>query len=188
MDKETIILGSGDLYTVEFAGAIPADEEIEKEENKLGYVKNGCSIEYKSEYYTAKDDKGIVDKTKLTTEEVTLKSGIITPCELFDKICNTARKSKTGKRTTYKIGGLKSQNGKRYVVRFVYKDEEDGDIRVTIVGNNQTGFTLAFAIDQETIVDVEFKALAADKEGTLLIFDMDEPAGSSEPSPTPQSE
>ena len=48
--------------------------------------------------------------------------------------------------------------GKKYVIHFVHKDETDGDIRVTIVGNNQAGFSFAFAKDKETVIDAEFKA------------------------------
>ena len=39
-----------------------------------------------------------------------------------------------------------------------------------IVGNNQAGFSLAFAKDKETVIDAEFKALAQDKEGTLITY------------------
>ena len=38
------------------------------------------------------------------------------------------------------------------------------------VGNNQNGFTLAFAKDQETVIDAEFKALAQDDDGTLIMY------------------
>ena len=60
--------------------------------------------------------------------------------------------------------------GKRYVIHFVHKDNVDGDIRVTIVGNNQAGFTIAFAKDSETVIDAEFKAQPMDKEGTLITY------------------
>ena len=45
MNKESIVLGSGDLYCTDFLGTdkeIPADEEIEKEENRLGHIKAGA--------------------------------------------------------------------------------------------------------------------------------------------------
>ena len=61
MNKESIVLGSGDLYCTDFLGTdkeIPADEEIEKEENRLGHIKGGAEIEYKPEFYEAKDDMG----------------------------------------------------------------------------------------------------------------------------------
>ena len=38
-NSEEIILGSGDLYIVEFTGEIPEDTAIEKEENRAGNIK-----------------------------------------------------------------------------------------------------------------------------------------------------
>ena len=65
MDKESIVLGSGDLYCTDFQGtneAIPDDAVIETEDNRLGHIKGGAEIEYAPEFYEAKDDmplKGI---------------------------------------------------------------------------------------------------------------------------------
>ena len=53
---------------------------------------------------------------------------------------------------------------------FHHEDKIDGDIWVMIVGNNQAGFTLAFAKDKETVVDAEFTCLPMDKEGTLIQY------------------
>lgn len=42
MDKESIVLGSGDLYCTDFQGtneAIPDDTVIETEDNRLGHIK-----------------------------------------------------------------------------------------------------------------------------------------------------
>ena len=71
-------------------------------------------------------------------------------------------------------------DGKRYVIHFVHADEQDGDVRITIVGNNQAGFTIAFAKDSETVIDAEFKAQPMDKEGTLITYqeEMDATAAS----------
>lgn len=57
------------------------------------------------------------------------------------------------------------------MIHFVHKDETDGDIRVTIVGNNQAGFSFAFAKDKETVIDAEFKAAPQDSEGTLILYE-----------------
>ena len=75
-----------------------------------------------------------------------------------------------GKRTV-KIGGRANDNGKSYVLHFVHKDATDGDVRVTIVGKNQAGFSLAFAKDKETVVDAEFKAQPHDSDGTLIRYE-----------------
>ena len=44
MDKESIVLGSGDLYCTDFEGTdkeIPADSVIETEDNRLGHSEGG---------------------------------------------------------------------------------------------------------------------------------------------------
>lgn len=179
MDGERIVLGSGYLYISEFDSktkAIPTNEEIEKDENLLGLIQGGAEVTYKPSYYEAKDDMGKVSKTILTEEEATLKSGIMTWCgKTLEKLCETARviEDKIKKIRTVKIGGVGNATGKKYVIHFVHKDETDGDIRVTIVGNNQAGFSFAFAKDKETVIDAEFKAAPQDKEGTLILYEED---------------
>ena len=69
--------------------------------------------------------------------------------------------------------GIGNADGKKYILHFVHKDPADGDVRVTIVGNNQAGFTIAFAKDSETVIDAEFKAQPMDKEGTLILYEED---------------
>ncbi|MCH5340057.1 MAG: SRPBCC family protein [Acetatifactor sp.] len=178
MNKESIVLGSGDLYCTDFEGTdteLPSNEEIEKEENRLGYIKGGASIEYKPSFYEAKDDMGKVAKVILTEEEATLKSGIMTWCgTTLEKLCSTARVDESkGNKRIVKIGGAGNATGKKYVLHFVHKDDQDGDIRVTVVGNNRAGFTIAFAKDSETVIDAEFKAQPQDKEGTLIRYEED---------------
>ena len=179
MDGERIVLGSGYLYISEFDSktkGIPTNEEIEKDENLLGLIQGGAEVTYKPSYYEAKDDMGKVSKTILTEEEATLKSGIMTWCgKTLEKLCETARviEDKVQKIRTVKIGGVGNATGKKYVIHFVHKDETDGDIRVTIVGNNQAGFSFAFAKDKETVIDAEFKAAPQDKEGTLILYEED---------------
>ena len=63
MNKESIVLGSGDLYCTEFMGtnaALPSNEVLETEENRLGHIKGGAEIEYAPSFYEAKDDMGKV--------------------------------------------------------------------------------------------------------------------------------
>lgn len=174
MNNKSIVLGSGDLYCREFTGEIPPNEELEKEENRLGHIKGGASIEYKPSFYEAKDDMGKVTKVIVTEEETTLKSGIMTWCgTTLEKMCATARvsESQDKKKRIVKIGGVGNARNKKHILHFVHKDDEDGDIRVTIVGNNQAGFTIAFAKDSETVIDAEFKAQPQDAEGTLILYE-----------------
>lgn len=178
MDNERIILGSGYMHLKVFSGALPTVEEICTEENLFSYISGGATLEYKPENYEAKDDMAKVSKVILTTEEVLLKSGLMTFCgNTLEKLCDTARVSyveKSGaksKRRIVKVGGISNQKGTKYVICFHHVDKVDGDIWVMIVGNNQAGFSLAFAKDKETIVDAEFKAQPHDSEGTLIHYE-----------------
>lgn len=173
---EKIVLGSGKLYIDDFNKDISEDSVLEVEEKLLGLIQGGATLEYKPKYYEASDDLGLITKVILTEEEVTLKSGLMTWCgKTLQKLCSTARiTEKDGKRTV-KIGGLNNQDGKKYVLRFVHQDAQDGDIRITIVGNNQSGFTFKFAKDKETVMNAEFKAMPMDNDGTKIIYEEDIP-------------
>lgn len=174
--KETITLGSGKLYSIEYTGTIPTNTEIEKAENILGYIQKGASLDYKPEFYEAEDDLGIVKKQILTKEEVTFKSGILTwNAETLKRLVATGRVTEDTESATrtIKIGGINNNDGKQYIFHFVHEDKKDGNVRITIVGQNTAGFSLAFAKDAETVIDAEIKALPNDDEGTLIIFQED---------------
>jgi hypothetical protein len=174
---EKIVLGSGKLYIDEFVGnVIPTNVLLEVEANLLGLIQGGATVEYKPSFYEAKDDLGLVSKTILTDEEIILKSGVMTwNGNTLTKLCATARVVEAAGKRTVKIGGVGMQDGKQYVIRFVHKDAVDGDIRLTIVGTNQAGFSFQFMKDKETIVDTEFKAAPMDSEGTKIIYEEDIP-------------
>lgn len=173
---EKIVLGSGKLYVDEFDTTIPTDLLLEVEANLLGLIEGGATLEYKPKFYEATDDLGLVSKTILTEEEVTFKSGVMTWCgKTLAKLCATARVTEAAGKRTVKIGGISNQDGKKYVIRFVHVDDLDGDIRITIVGNNQAGFKFAFVKDKTTVVDAEFKAMPMDNEGTKIIYQEDIP-------------
>ncbi|MDD2952495.1 MAG: hypothetical protein PHC95_04940 [Parabacteroides sp.] len=169
-EKESIVLGSGKLYYMEFTGEIPTNATIEVEANRLGYISGGATLEYKPTYYKCKDDLGLVSKTKITEEEATLKAGILTfNGKKLTVLCNTGRVTEADGIRTVKIGGTDNDDGKKYVLHFVH-DDPDGKIRVTIVGVNEAGFSLAFQKDKETVIDAEFACQAMDSEGTLIIY------------------
>lgn len=174
VSEDKIVLGSGKLYCVEFAGAIPENSVVEAEANLLGLIQGGAVLEYKPTFYSAKDDLGLAEKTILTEEEATLKSGIMTWCgKTLKKLCTTARVTEDSAKKTriVKVGGLKNQDGKKYLLRFVHNDRIDGDIRISVVGRNEAGFSIAFAKDKETVIDAEFKAQPHDEEGTLIKYE-----------------
>ena len=167
-----IILGSGNLYMAEFTGnTVPDIETICVEGNHAGYIQGGATLEYKPTFYTAKDDLGYCEKQIITEEEAILKSGIMTfNAETLKRLSATGRVTEDDTTRTLLIGGIANADGKKYVICFHHADPVDGDIWIVIVGQNQSGFSLAFAKDKESIVDAEFKALSQDNEGTLIRY------------------
>ena len=170
-NKDVIVLGSGDVYIKEFVDEVPEVSALLVEDNRLGYISGGATLEYKPSFYEAKDDKGVVTKTIITDEEVTFKTGVLTfNGKTLDKLCDTGRVEETATQRIVKIGGTGNRKGKYYVILFHYSDPVDGDIDLLIVGQNQAGFSLAFAKDKETVIDAEFKAKPMDSEGTLIKY------------------
>lgn len=166
-----ITLGSGKLYLMEFTDSVPETAAITVADNLLGYIQGGATLEYKPTFYDAKDDLGYCIKTIITEEEATLKSGIMTfNGKTLDKLCDTARVTEAKGLRTVKFGGVGNAKRAKYLICFHHEDPIDGDIWVIIVGNNQAGFSLAFAKDKETVIDAEFKALPQDNEGTLIKY------------------
>lgn len=178
-EAERIILGSGYIHVKTYTKgeAIPNPEDFCKDNTLFAYIKGGATIEYKPEFYEAKDDMGKVAKTVVTDEEATLKSGIMTfTGNTLAKLCDTARVSERTstkgdrKYRVVKVGGAGNAKGAKYVICFHHIDPVDGDIYLMIIGQNQAGFSLSFAKDSETVVDAEFHALPMDGEGTLIVY------------------
>lgn len=167
--KEKITLGSGDVYIMDFADAMPTVEDICKEENRLGHIKGGASLEYTQETYEEKDDMGKVSKIITTEEEAILKMGLLTwNGTTLQKLIDRCKVTEAaGKRTT-KIGGAGNAQGGYYAICFHQPDKIDGDMWVLIKGRNTAGATLTFAKDEGTVVEPEFKALPHDEDGTLI--------------------
>ena len=58
---ETITLGSGKLYVVEYTGTtLPDNATIETDANRLGWIKGGAKLNYSGEFYDAEDDLGML--------------------------------------------------------------------------------------------------------------------------------
>ena len=170
-DAEVITLGSGNLLCKEYTDIMPGYTDFDDEADLLGRIQGGATLEYKGEWYEAKDDTGKVVKTIITDEEATLKSGIITwNGKTFTKLCSTARVTESAGIRTVKIGGVGNHDGKSYAICFHHIDKVDGDIWLVVRAVNQGGFSLAFAKDKETVIDAEFKCLPQDSEGTLIQY------------------
>lgn len=167
--KDTITLGSGKIYLMDYADAMPTVEDLCKDENLLGYIKGGAALEYTQETYEEKDDLGYVSKIITTTEEALLRCGLLTwngatLAKLLDR-CKTTESG--GKRTT-KIGGAGNAQGGYYAICFYHEDLIDGNLWILIKGRNTAGATLTFATEGGTVIEPEFKALPHDDAGTLI--------------------
>lgn len=168
-DKTNITLGSGKIYLKPYTDAVPTVDTLCVEENLLGYIKGGASLEYTEEPYEEKDDLGLVTKVITTSEEAVLKCGLLTwngntLKNLIDR-CTVTEAS--GKRTV-KIGGAGNSQGTNYAICFHHEDKTDGDLWILIVGRNTAGATLTFAKDAGSVIEPEFKALPQDDNGTLV--------------------
>jgi hypothetical protein len=171
---EKIVIGSGKLYCVEFTGSIPSNATLETDDNLLGYIQGGATLEYKPKYYEAKDDLGLVVRQVITEEEVMMKSGVMTwNGQVLQKLTNTARITESNNVRTVLIGGLANNDNKKYILHFVNTDTINGVTRISIVGTSQAGFKMAYVKDKETVIDAEFKASPLDTTGTLIKYTED---------------
>lgn len=171
MDKNNIILGSGDLYiaTYDAETGIPADEAIETTTNSMGRIKGGATLEYKPTVYEVSDDTHFIVKRFIQSEEVTFKSGVLTwDMANLQKLAGACDLVTASGVTTIKIGGRGANGLTPYVIRFVHTNGTK-KLRVTLVGTSNNGFSLAFNPDSETVLDAEFKAVSSDNDGTLVI-------------------
>ena len=171
-----VILGSGDLYAVEFTGTIPAHEAIETEANLLGRIKGGAKLEYKPSTKPVKDDSGKVSKEYIISEESKIKSGVLTWClETLTKLTAAGRYTESvvnGKNVaTLKIGGKLGRALTKYLIRFTHVKENGYRFRTTIVGTASSGFNLEFKPDDATVIDGEFTAVSHDTDGTMVIIE-----------------
>ena len=174
-DKDDVVLGSGDVYIMEFDGnTVPEDDVIEVNENKIGHIKGGASLEYTNEWKVVSDDMGVIIKNFLTNENVIFRSGLLAwNGEVLEILSATGRVTEPTTLSPYrivKIGGRKNANGKSYVIHFVHTKDNGKKIKITIVGTSRNGFTLTFDPESETVIDAEFTAISQDNEGTLVTY------------------
>ena len=177
--NKKVPLGSGHLYYSEYTEDIKEKtakqiiDEICKDENRLGYIQGGASVEYKPTFQTEKDDLGIIIKEILTEEEAVFKTGLFTwNGDSLKTLSPTARvkEDKAEGLRIVKIGGVDNDNGKYYVIVFHHKDKDEGDCWLIIVGRNTAGFTLTYKKDSPSVIDAEFTCKPQDSEGTLITY------------------
>lgn len=168
-DNRTITLGSGKIYAAVFDGAMPTVDTLCVDDNLLGWIKGGASVEYTQEPFEEKDDLGMVSKIITTTEEALLKCGLLTwNGETLAKLVERGTSKVEGGKRVTKIGGAGNTDDKNYAICFFHEDQVSGNLWVLIKGKNTAGFTITFAVDEGTVVEPEFKAMPHDDAGTLI--------------------
>lgn len=177
---KTIPLGSGNVYILPVNSTyptMPSDAQFEQDVNMIGRTKNGATLTYSGEYYTASSDDGVAKKVKLTSETVTFSWGVMTwIVDTVKQLLQTATVSTVsdtyGSRSRVKIGGVGNQVNQEYWIHFVGGDPVDGKITVTGRGLNTAGLEAAFAVDSETVITPTFEFTPMDSDGTLICIDM----------------
>ncbi len=176
-DSGRIILGSGELYQMEYDGeTIPDDATIETEDNRAGNIKSGAKVEYSASSNTQKSDNGRVSVTILTEETVKMITGMITWADMWlETAIRTARKVTDGVpegHTRFHIGGLNHVSTKNWLYRFVHTYSNGGQLRLTMTGKNTGTVSINFDPENPTTVDAEITAEPIKGDGTLLILDL----------------
>lgn len=158
-DTDTIMLGSGEIFSAEYDGTIPSDPEaIIKTAKEVGAIQGGCTLEYKPTFYTEKDDAGKYEKSIMTEDEATLKLGLITfnGETLADLNACSTTKIEGNYRVT-DIGGAENYSDKSRLFIFRHTDKKDGNIYLIVYAENQAGFSLAWAKDKGSKLEPELK-------------------------------
>ena len=167
-NKDSIILGSGELFLMEYDGnSVPEDAALETAGNNVGHIKGGAELNYTPTEYEVVDDFNYVVKRFITKEEVSFKSGILTwALENLAKLTpGKVTEDQAKGEKILKLGG--AQSLKNYALRFVHKKDGGLKLRITMVATASSGFTLTFKSDSETVVDAQFKAVSQ-TDGTLV--------------------
>lgn len=170
-NKDEILMGSGEIYMYEFEGGeIPEHEVIETDDHNVGHCNSGFSIDYKPELYDIKNQYGKIVKRCTISEEVTIKTGIISWSLGKLNLLSTAEMviDKVKKVRRLIFGGRKAL--KTVLVRFVHEKDNGKKLRFTALAQGGNGFALEFTGDKELTIDAELAAIEK-KKGWLAEFE-----------------
>ena len=179
MATKDMLLGSGDLYIVEYTGgAIPENATIEVAGNMIGGIKGGATVSYTPTIYSVSDDMRRMKKSLITAEEATFKTGYLS----FDlgEIAKIAlgsslqQETYASNKSTLSVGG--GQTITEYLLRFVHTMGNGKKVRITMIGTPVSGFELAFSPENESVINAEFSAVPMNAQGHLFTIEVEQPA------------
>lgn len=168
-----IILGSGELFLGYVADVATATEsDIEAAITKVGEIQGGATLYYEPKFKEVRGGKlnGVLANFK-TQEEVRFSSGLLTwdmqnLSNIFPAVFSedtTLGTKRVG------IGGI-SDTPVNYL-RFIHQKPDGKKITMNVYkAQNQNGFEFSLDPENETVIDLEFKALAVSgkEDGNLV--------------------
>lgn len=175
MNGTQVMLGSGVFYCQKVTNASTAFSmsTLCVSGNQIGLIKGGATLSYSNTKKEVFDDSRAVYKKFITGDAATLKTGLIT----FDTeaLAGLIDGEFTGHTTStdvdsLKLGG-KTRPAQLYDVAFVHTLESGETISIGMRATNDGGLELAFANDNETVVDLEFNAVSMDSDGTIVLIE-----------------
>lgn len=160
--EDTYLLGSGDLFIGKVDNIATATEsDILAAIVNVGAISGGAELVYKPKFYEVKSgNRGTIASFK-TDEEVTFKSGILTwDLKNIEKLSASYYSEDTTAGTRrVGVGGMK--NIPINYLRFVHTKPDGLKLTVNVFkAQAQSGFSLTFNKEKETVIDAEFKALS----------------------------
>lgn len=160
LSPNDIILGAGELYLVEFTGAVvPEHATIEVDANNVGHTSGGAEFTYKPTVYDVENSYGKVVKRKITKTECSFKSGILTFSPKKIGLLTNATITEDAVKKLSKITFGANNPLKNVLVRFVHTKDDGLKIRLTMIANATNGFTMSFQGGKETVIDAELAAI-----------------------------
>lgn len=168
--EEKIILGSGELFLGAVDVATATEEQIEVALTKAGEIQGGATLFYSPTFKDIRGGKhnGILASFK-TQEEVRFTSGLLTwELENLAKIF-PANYSEDATKRRIGLGGVNET--KINYLRFVHEKPNGKKLIVNLFkAQNQSGFQFSFDPENESVLDLEFKALAVQnkEDGNLV--------------------
>lgn len=168
--KQEILLGAGEVYMYEFNGTeIPEHEVIETSVHNVGHCSSGFSLDYKPEIYDVKNQYGKIVLRAIISEEMTIKTGVISWA--LDKLAllSTAKLITDVVKKVRKLVFGGNDALKTVLVRFVHTKKNGKKLRFTAIAQGGNGFALEFT-QKELTIDATLSAIEV-KKGWLAEFE-----------------
>lgn len=161
-------LGSGKLYVKKVTSEteIPSLKALCIEDNQIGWIKGGATIEYTIDTKEIYDDLRMVNETFITGEHSKLTTGLLTwNKEVIEALINNETVSEDG---TILVGAQGMTKMDKLIVIFEAIPTSGNIIRrFGMIGVSEAGLNLQYQPEDATVVDVEFAGVA-DANGRYL--------------------